>query len=884
MPLPVLATKLFIPTPRAETVSRPELIQRLNRGHTSDHKLTLISAPAGFGKSTLLSQWIMDCKQPTAWLALDEGDNDPTRFLIYLISAIQSLDQYESVELPIDFANGLLAILQNTQAQSPSVESNLTTLLNEIQRIRGRFNLVLDDYHIIEQKSVEQILAFLLDHLPPQMHLIIATREDPQLPLARLRARGQLTELRASDLRFSQAEATEFLNKVMGLNLSEVDVSALDTRTEGWIAGLQLAAISMQGKQNTADLIHSFTGSHQFVLDYLLEEVLHQQSEQIQAFLFHTSILDRLCGPLCDAVLQNPTGTGQETLEYLEHVNLFIVPLDNERRWYRYHHLFAELLKQRFTQTITGEGEQAAPYHSRASAWYEKNSLVVEAFQHATAAMDVQRAEHLLDRTEMPLHFSSVVIMILDWLASLPDTILDARPLLRIRQATLSLVSGQSQGVEKFLHAAETALQKFELDAKNRNLMGEIAVARATVALTQYKPDEIIIQSQRAQENLASDNLAFRFTAVWTLAFAYQLLGDRTAAFNNYLEAISISQKSGDTFSTVLASSGLGQIQELSNQLYQAAETYQQIIQLYGDYPQPNISEVQLGLARIYYEWNDLNLAEDYAQQSLQLSRQYGTGIDRFVISQVFLARLKLARGDTQKANALLSEARQMVLTNHFVQRLPEITTVQILLYIHTGDFSAAEKLAQSHDLPLSQARILIAQGNSSVALALLEPLAEQFETKKWQDEYLKCMVLQSLAYHALGEIDQAMQSIETTLALAESGGFIRTFIDEGTTMANLLAVARSHAIVPNYVDKLLSIFAAHPSAQITDQNLINPLSQRELQVLQLIAQGASNREISEKLFLALDTVKGHNRKIFDKLQVQRRTEAVVRARELGIL
>ena len=353
----------------------------------------------------------------------------------------------------------MLGVLQSPQP--PPTESILTALLNEITAIPDNFILVLDDYHVIDAKPVDEALTFLLEHLPPQMHLVIATREDPHLPLARLRARGQLTELRAADLRFTPAEAAEFLNQVMGLNLSAEDIAALETRTEGWIAGLQLAAISMQGHQDAASFIKSFTGSHHFVLDYLVEEVLQQQPESVQTFLLRTSILDRLCGPLCDAVLLDPSASGQETLEYLERANLFIVPLDNERRWYRYHHLFADLLRQRLHQSAassTGdEGKGVAELHSRASQWYEDNGLEIEAFHHAAAANDVERAERLIEGKGMPLHFRGAVAPVLDWLESLPTTVLDARPSLWVTYASVSLVAGQTTGVEEKLQAAEAA-------------------------------------------------------------------------------------------------------------------------------------------------------------------------------------------------------------------------------------------------------------------------------------------------------------------------------------------------------------------------------------------------------------------------------------------
>src|SRR6266511_142981 len=387
MSTPILATKLYIPPARTDLVPRPHLIKRLN--DTVHSKLTLISAPAGFGKTTLVSGWVASCGQPAAWLSLDEADNDPARFMLYFVAALQTIAP--------DIGAGVLGVLHASPSQKPPPESTLTTLLNEISAISNNFILVLDDYHVIDSKAIGSMLIFLLKHFPPQMHLVITTREDPNLPIAQLRARGQLTELRIADLRFTASEAGEFINQVMGLKLSVEDIAALESRTEGWIAGLQLAAISMQGLQDVSSFIESFTGTHRFVLDYLLEEVFVHQSERIQKFFLCTSILDRMCGSLCDAVLLDSPGSGQATLEYLERANMFIVPLDNERRWYRYHHLFADLLQQRLhrgsNSTRASEVGNVTELHTRASVWYENHGLEIEAFHHATAANDIERAE-----------------------------------------------------------------------------------------------------------------------------------------------------------------------------------------------------------------------------------------------------------------------------------------------------------------------------------------------------------------------------------------------------------------------------------------------------------------------------------------------------------
>jgi LuxR family maltose regulon positive regulatory protein len=878
----LLSTKFYVPHARPNGVSRPRLIERLNEG--LHRKLTLISAPAGFGKTTLVSEWVTGRERPVAWLSLDEGDNDPTRFLAYLVAALQTI-------MP-NIGERVLGVLQSPQP--PSTESILTSLLNEITTLPDHFILVLDDYHVVDAKSVDQALTFLLEHLPPQMHLVIATREDPHLPLARLRARGQLTELRATDLRFTPSEAAEFLNQVMGLNLSAEDIAALEARTEGWITGLQLAAISMQGHKDTTSFIKSFTGSHHFVLDYLVEEVLGQQSKSVQTFLLRTSILDRMCGPLCDAVLLAPSASGQDTLEYIEQANLFIVPLDNERRWYRYHHLFAELLRQRLRQNnASPTGEEAAGIanlHIRASQWFEDNGLEMEAFKHAAAANDVERAVRLLEGRGIPLHLRGGMLPALHWLDSLPTAVLDARPKLWVMYAGALTAAGQSPGVEQKLRAAERALQGAERDIETRDLLGRIASNRATLAVSRYETDTVIVEAQRALEYLRPDNLPVRAMATWALGIAYQDKGDRPAATRAFTETISAGQRMGHTFVTELGTIGLGSVQESENKLHLAAETYRQALQLFGDQLLPFAEEAHMGLARIFYEWNDLDAAEQHGQQGLQLARQYADIIDRFVIGEVFLARLMLARGDAAGAGEILAKARETVRQRNFVHRVPEVAAAQVLTWLRQGNVTEAAALAQSHELPTSQARVYLAQGDPAAALAVLEPFRQQVEARGWDDERLRVMVLQAVAHHAHGEKDKAAQLLGEALALAEPGGFVRLFVDEGVPMAQLLSEAASRGILPDYIGKLLAAFESD-AQQSEDKPDLSPaqsrnelLSQRELEVLQLIAQGLSNHEISERLFLALDTVKGHNRRIYGKLQVQSRTEAVARARELGLL
>ncbi|MHB8958779.1 MAG: MalT transcriptional regulator family protein [Candidatus Limnocylindrales bacterium] len=667
--------------------------------------------------------------------------------------------------------------------------------------------LVLDDYHVLDARPVDDALAFLVEHLPPQLHLVIATREDPALPLARLRARGQLTELRGADLRFTPSEAAAFLNQVMDLGLSADEIAALDARTEGWIAGLQLAAVSLQGHEDVAGFVASFAGSNRFVLDYLLQEVLQRQPERVQAFLLRTSVLDRLCGPLCDAVLLDATASGQETLEYVDRANLFLISLDTERRWYRYHHLFADLLRQR-RQAIAGSPAALDADHLRASEWYEANGHEIEAFEHAAAGHDVARAERLIEGRGVPLPFRGALVPILHWLESLPTAVLDARPSLWVTYASVLLNSGQNDLVEPKLQAAERALQDAGTDDRTRDLLGRIASVRALLVSSPHEVATIIAQARRALEYLHPDNLPFRTAAALNLGHAYVLLGDRSGARAALTEVIAISAASGNTIYEVLGSIGLGFIQETDNQLGLAAGTFRHALELAAGLPLPFVCEAHLGLARVLYQWNDLDAAQQHGEQSLQLARQIAN-TDRPVAWEVLLARLALARGDAAGAAAILAEADQAVSQHDFVLQVPEVAAGRVLTLLRQGDVAAAAQVAQAHDLPLCQARVHLAQGDPAAALAVLEPYRRQMAEKSWADEGLKALVLLAVALDAHGERAKAMDLLDEALTLAEPGGFIRIFVDEGAPMSRMLSEALSRGVHPAYVRQLLAAFAA---------------------------------------------------------------------------
>ncbi len=880
MPAQILATKLYIPPSRRRVVVRPRLVERLNESLAAGNKLTLVSAPAGFGKTTLIGEWVAGCGRAGAWLSLDEGDSDPSRFLTYLIAALQTVAP--------GIGEGVLTVLQSPQAPPPT-EATLTALLNDIATIPSDVVLVLDDYHVLDAKPVDEALAFLVEHLPPQTHLVIATREDPALPLARLRARGQLTELRAADLRFTPSEAAGFLHEVMNLDLSTEEVAALDARTEGWIAGLQLAAISLQGRPDVAGFIASFAGSHHFVLDYLVEEVLQRQPDSVQAFLLRTSILDRLCGPLCDAVLLAASASGQETLEYLDRANLFIVPLDTERRWYRYHHLFADLLRQRRQQSAVSS-RAVDEDHLRASEWYEANGLEIEAFQHAAAGHDVERAERLIEGNGMPLYFRGALVPILRWLESLPTTLLDARPSLWVTYAQVLLSSGQNTGIEPKLHAAERALQDAGTDDRTRDLVGRIASVRAFLVWSPHQVGTIIAQSRLALEYLDPDNLPFRTAAALNLGHAYVLLGDRSGARQALTEVTVISAASGNTIYEILGSIGLGYIEELDNQLGLAAVAYRHAVELAAGLPIPFVCEAHLGLARVHYQWNDIDAARQHGEQSFQLAQQIAD-TDRPVACEVLLARLALARGDAAGAAAILAEADRATRQHGFVLQVPEVAAAQVLAFLRLGDVAAAAHVVGAHNLPLSQARVHLAQEDPSRALAVLEPYRRQMAEKAWADQELMALVLLAVAFNAHGDNGRAVELLVEALALSEPGGFIRIFVDEGAPMARLLYEALSQGVHPDYVRHLLAAFPASGREQAAPSRavaaaigLAEPLSSRELEVLDLIAAGLTNQQVAARLYVSLHTVKSHARNIYAKLGVSSRTQAAATGRVLGLL
>jgi LuxR family maltose regulon positive regulatory protein len=916
MPAPVLATKLYIPPPRPNAVLRPRLIERLNEGR----KLILVSAPAGFGKTTLVSEWINQkaeggrmkaegdsaTLQPSsliphpfrvAWLSLDEDDSDLPRFLTYFVSAIQTIAP--------EFGQGVLAALQSAQ---PPTTALLTSLLNELAALSDRFVLVLDDYHVLDGKPIDEALTFLLDHLPLHMQLVITTREDPQLPLARLRARGQLTELRAADLRFTPDEAAEFLNRAMGLSLSPDDIAALESRTEGWIAGLQLAALSMQGRSDAASFIGSFTGSHHFVLDYLLEEVLQQQSAEVQTFLLSTSILDRLCGPLCEAVLLTSSGSGQAMLEYLERANLFSVPLDNERHWYRYHRLFADLLHQRLPQTIAN----AAEYHRRASRWYEANEFMAEAFHHALAAKDFDRAADVAEQAWTSMEETFQTAAWLGWIKQLPENVIRTRPMLCTQIGRALSDAGEPETSERYLQYAERALTDVADQVEFKPLPATIALTRAYNAQVQGNLVDTVKYAELAQQLIPEEDVYRRAQAAITLELTHWASGNLTAALHALDDWMNAMRQVGNDIFIIASAFAVADIQIAQGRLREALLTYEQAVQLadqVGPEAQAITAHHHLGLALIYRELKHDEAAIVQWLKAEELGK-LTTLVDWPYRWHVAQAHVKQAEGDFDAALELLDEAKRAYVKNPTPDLRP-IAALKAQVYLQQGRLSKSQEWAHERGLLptdaisylrefefLTLARILMAEGSSDTAIDLLERLRQASEAQDRPGSVIEISIVQALAYRAQGNTPAALAALDRALTYAEPEGYVRVFVNEGEALRLLIAECRmliekqkrseGHKLI-EYVNKLLAAFpqpTALSQSEVKNQKseILDSLSPRELEILHLIAQGLSNQEIADRLFLAVSTVKGYTRTLFDKLQVQRRTEAVVRARELDLL
>jgi LuxR family transcriptional regulator, maltose regulon positive regulatory protein len=896
MPTPILSTKLYIPPPRSGLVLRRRLIDRLNEGLHG--KLTLISAPAGFGKTTLVSEWVMDCNRPTAWLSLDEGDNDLTRFLTYFVAAVQTIAP--------NIGEGVLAVLQSPQP--PPTEVILTALLNEIVTVPDDFLLVLDDYHLTDARPIDDALTFLLEHMPPRMHLVITTREDPNLPLARLRARRQLTELRAAELRFTPDEAATFLNQVMGLHLSAEDIDALETRTEGWIAGLQLAAISMQSHQDVRGFIQTFAGDNHYIVDYLIEEVLERQPESVRDFLLQTAILDRMNGSLCDAVTGQREGNAR--LEALNRGNFFLIPLDDRHHWYRYHHLFADVLHRHL---MTEQPEQVAVLHRRASEWYERHDSPADAIHHALAAKDFERAAALVETAIPGMRRSRQESTMLGWLQALPDELLRYRPVLSIHYAGSLLQAGKLEGVEARLRDAEQWLQRkaamgemVVIDEEEfRGLAGSINMYRAAIALISGNLSDTMKHARQVLDLVTEDDHLRRGAAAGLLGLAYWRIGDLEAAHQSYVDCMARLQKVGYISDAMGCAITLADIRIVQGRLHDALRTYRQALQMAADQGTPSLrgmADMYVGMSEIERERNNLSAAAQHLMRSNELGSFAGLPQNPYRLC-LAMARIREIEGDLDGALDLLAEAERLYLGD-FSPNVRPVAAFRARAWIAQGRLGEAFGWAREHNLSakddlsylhefehITLARILLAQyqrDRSDHALLdgieLLERLLKAAQDGGRTGNVIEILILLALARQMQGDMPAALTALEHALTLAEPQGYIRIFVDEGNPISVLLEKAVKHGIAPNYVHQLLRAFGKAEDRAHVDQDLIEPLSERELEVLRLLGTDLDGPDIARQLIVSLNTLRTHTKNIYTKLGVNNRRAAVRRAEELGLL
>ncbi len=898
----LLTTKLFLPTLRPNAVRRRQLVARLNDGLSQGRSLTLLCAPAGYGKTTLLSEWVASRPGAVAWLSLDEQDNSAPRFWQYLISALQKA---------VDGANsafGREALFLLAAEQGPSIQAVLTTLLDELSRLPDSVMLVLDDYHVISNQAVHEGVAFLLAHQPRQLQLVLATRTDPPLQVSRLRAHGQLTELRLADLRFTTEEAAAFLNDAMNLGLISADVQALETRTEGWIVGLQLAALSLQGHVDRSALIRAFSGSHRHILDYLGEEVLSGLTEPVQQFLLKTSILERLNGSLCDAVLHETSS--QAMLEHLEQTNLFLIPLDEERNWYRYHHLFADLLRARLRRTLNEA--DIARLNGLAARWCEEQGLPVQAVNYALAAQDPERAARIVERNTLALLTRGELATLLTWIKLLPEALTHQRPWLCVEQGWALAYAGQLDKAELLLRQAE---QSGVSPDRPECFQGHIAAQRAYMAfgLGQFlRAFELV---NRAAQILPPDEYWVRTVVEWTRGYILRLQGRLDEAAQAFTEHIRLARACDNVWALMMGVQDLATVYRMQGQLGRARRLMQDALESAQTRGMENLSyigRVEAGFALILYEQNHLAEAHRYVVSSIEKNRLWQNQ-NHFVYSQVVLARVLLAQGDAHGAQASLDQAAKLQRSALVLPALRLVMeTTQARLWLAQREWNAVKQWVDWHEANPSPAgesreqeqligcRWLLSQAKVKEAGAILAELAEPAQRSGRISALIEIQLLQALAEFANENCAGAFGILEQALTRAAAEGFVRAFLDEGEPLRQLLGeyLAQPVGVEPRvraYAGQLLEAFAAENGPSLPVQVPARPapvslpessetLSERELEVLQGLAAGLSYRDIADRLVVAQGTVKVHVHNIYGKLNVANRTQAILRGRELGLL
>ncbi len=902
MSAPLLATKLFIPPAGKSLVVRPRLLEKLNVGLQPGCRLTLVSAPAGFGKTTLVSTWVTSLKlsayQPSpivAWLSLDDKDNDPVIFWSYLIASLQT----QRVEL----GEQALSLLQT--APSSDLEAILVLLVNELVQIPNPFILILDDLHLVRNPEIHRSLSFVIDHVPSQFHVMVLSRTDPPLPLALLRGRGQLLEIRLSDLRFSSEEAQAYLNEGMKLALPSPAVNTLNDKTEGWIAGLQMAALSLQGNQDNTRFVQSFSGSNRYVLEYLVEEVLNRQPQDVKEFLLSTSILDRLCGPLCDAVLDSAYHS-QSLLEFLEHANLFLIPLDEEQHWYRYHQLFSDLLRKRREQEDAVGGKKL---HGRASQWFEQNGLIYQAVEHAFLAEDYPRVARLLDESVDNLWKRGEHTWLFNWTQKLPEGQLQDHLTLYLFKAAFLATNSSLHEAEECLGEIEQLLPAAAIESSQRyRFAGQVSALHALIANFRGNPTTTRQYATQALRTLSKEQDPFWWIMLLNTLGGLELELKNFPACRQYLiQAIEVGKKAGYSMMILNTITKLVYAMGLTGRLKEAGEICSEGLQLISQYHLegvPTTSLILLAWGNILFERYELDEAEKFIVRGLELSRS-GNIITLQALGCFELTMLWMTQGDLQSAEEVLQEADRLAREHELPFWLESaIGGLKALLWIRLGRITEAENYLDGRDVRLDakvefphhveyQALVylLLHKGELTTAANLLEHLVGWTQADHQEGWVLTFQSLLSVVYQTSGDFEKALRMLESALELAEPQGYVRIFVEKDEVMAVLLKKAVERRIYPDYARRLLEKMrvslpsdATTPGLQKPQFASMEPLTEREKEVLGLIAEGCTNKEIAKRLYISLRTVKYHATSIYIKLGVNRRAQAAVKAGELGLL
>ncbi len=899
MPDALLTTKLYAPPPRPRGVVRRRLLDKLEAGLQQGHRLTLVSAPAGYGKSTLVSTWLHDAGRPFAWLSLDEGDNDLARFLAHLVAALQTIP-------------ALAGLAAHPPVPSPTMASPvqlLTPLINGIAAQSEPFILVLDEYEALSEAGVHEAVGFLLAHQPTPLHLAIVTRLDPPLPLARLRARDQITEIRMRDLRFTEEEVTSFLHHTMGLELSHEEISLLETRTEGWVAGLQLAALSLQEERTPVNFIRAFAGDDRHVQEYLLEEVLVRQPAEMQAFLLKTAILRRLSASLCDALVYDETtpGDSRPMLKRLEEANLFLLPLDNRQEWYRYHSLFADLLVHRLSRE---HPDWVPALHRRAALWHDAQGQALESTRHALAAQDFELAASLLEKTlrQTATWSGSDPTTLLHWIGMLPDIALRARPWLWLLSIRARYIQGGLENVDREMQELEQSLaERSAGEPPMASLRTGVQLDRAYYAVMGGRIQQAMALAQAAVPQLSQNDRMTQFRLLSLRGLAHLRAGRVAEAGRLLPQAIDLIVDAGMPFAALGPACNMVELYIAAGRLGAAAQLCEQAL-VWGTVEGKPFSVtgiVSLLQGRVAYERNDLVAAEHYLVEGLDRLRQ-GEINDSFGVGHALLSLVRQARGDEAAAQESIAQARQLAEQIKVARLSGLVEAYQARLRLAEGRLDAARQWAEDYRLAgpteylrefedLTLARVLLAIEETNAALALLERLTASAEEAGRLGTVLEVLVLQALALQAAGDENGALQALGRALALAEPEGYGRVFVEGGAAMGQLLTRALEEGIAPTYAFRLLAALAeeqegtrppeaARAANPTRTPPLVEPPSERELEVLALVAAGLSNNAIADRLCLSVHTVKSHTCNVYGKLGVHNRVQAVKRAQALGLL